>query len=197
MHIKEELYKYRLRDNRWFWRSSLIKEKLNNYCSKCKKNFPYGKYLTVHHKYYIEDRDPWDYPDEALDVLCLKCHGLIDHSNIPIKINTFKIELSKKVFIATDNYFFTKYYKTYDVPYNKFFGIVYYGRIINAGYTTKYDNDNIYADRNNGRFDFELVVRELENSDNSYRMFRKKQKPIKYINRKLCERLCFKIENYE
>jgi len=197
MHIKEELYKYRLRDSRWFWRSSLLKEKSNNNCSKCKKNFPYGRYLTVHHKYYIEDRDPWDYPDEAFDVLCLKCHGLIDNSNIPRKRNTFKIELSKKVFIATDNYFFIKQYKTCDVPYNKFFGIVYYGTIINCGYTTQCDNENIYSDKNKGRFDFELIVRELKNSDNSFRMFRKKQRPIKYINGKIAERPCLKIEYYE
>ena len=197
MQITSKLYKYRLRSSaRWFNFSRRLMEESDCYCMKCKKYFPNKKYLTVHHKYYIEDRDPWDYPDEACDVLCLKCHKLIDHSNIPRKRNPFKIELSSKIFIATDNIFFKKYYETTDMPYNEFFGIVYYGTIINCGYTTQYDNDNIYSDKNNGRFDFELIVRELENSDNSYRMFRKKQRPIKYINGKIAERSCLKIEDY-
>ena len=189
MQITSKLYNYRRRFGRWFLLRCRLIEKSDFCCTKCKKNFPYGKYLTVHHKYYIEDRDPWDYPDDAFDVLCLKCHGLIDNSNIPRKKNAFKIELSSKKFIITNRISFKKYYETFDVPYNEFFGIVYYGSIINCGYTTKYDFGN-------GRFDYELIVRELNNKDNSYTQFRKKFPDNKEPPRYRGIRTCLRIENY-
>lgn len=166
MFISKELYNIRLRDERWDILRRRLKEKSSYCCAKCKKKFSFSEYLTAHHKYYIEDRDPWDYPDEAFDVLCLKCHGLIVHSNIPKKVNLHKHEMSLKKFIVTDHYNTDKYYPTSFVPYNKFFGIVYYGIIINCGYTTKC-----------GRFDYELIVREMNNGDNSYTRFRQKRQP--------------------
>jgi 5-methylcytosine-specific restriction endonuclease McrA len=33
-----------------------------------------GKNLNVHHVYYLENRDAWDYPDSALITLCRPCH---------------------------------------------------------------------------------------------------------------------------
>lgn len=33
--------------------------------------------LHVHHKYYIQHRDPWDYPDFALITLCKDCHTFL------------------------------------------------------------------------------------------------------------------------
>lgn len=30
--------------------------------------------LEIHHKFYRHDRKPWDYPDDALVVLCRGCH---------------------------------------------------------------------------------------------------------------------------
>ena len=33
--------------------------------------------LHVHHKYYIEDRYPWEYDDNALITLCSDCHSEI------------------------------------------------------------------------------------------------------------------------
>jgi hypothetical protein len=30
--------------------------------------------LQVHHKYYQEDLNPWEYPDDALSTLCYSCH---------------------------------------------------------------------------------------------------------------------------
>jgi hypothetical protein len=32
------------------------------------------KTLSVHHKYYEQGKDPWDYPDESLVTLCEFCH---------------------------------------------------------------------------------------------------------------------------
>lgn len=30
--------------------------------------------LHVHHRYYVLDKSPWQYPDEALTTLCSQCH---------------------------------------------------------------------------------------------------------------------------
>jgi hypothetical protein len=37
--------------------------------------------LHVHHKYYIKDKLPWDYPDDALITLCAKCHFEFHENN--------------------------------------------------------------------------------------------------------------------
>ncbi|MBV6640899.1 MAG: hypothetical protein KI791_09275 [Cyclobacteriaceae bacterium] len=42
-------------------------------------------YLHVHHKYYIVNRLPWEYDDEALTTLCNWCHWEL-HENEEIEI---------------------------------------------------------------------------------------------------------------
>ena len=45
-------------------------------------------YLHVHHKYYIKNKLPWDYPAEALISLCKNCHQEIhDKEKIPVYVN--------------------------------------------------------------------------------------------------------------
>jgi len=46
--------------------------KIRDYCVSGDSKYPI--YLHVHHKYYIEDKLPWDYPDDALITMCAKCH---------------------------------------------------------------------------------------------------------------------------
>ena len=42
-------------------------------------------YLHVHHKYYIINTHPWNYPDEALISVCKSCHQEIHNSeDIPV-----------------------------------------------------------------------------------------------------------------
>ncbi|KFF11162.1 hypothetical protein [Flavobacterium hydatis] len=55
-------------------------------------------FLHVHHKYYIKNRLPWDYPSEALISLCKNCHQKIhDTENIPVYLNDLmQTELSLK-----------------------------------------------------------------------------------------------------
>lgn len=45
-----------------------------SYCGSAEKT------LNVHHVYYINGRDPWDYKDEELQCLCADCHTL-KHAN--------------------------------------------------------------------------------------------------------------------
>ncbi|MDM1409070.1 hypothetical protein, partial [Myroides sp. DF42-4-2] len=49
--------------------------------------------LHVHHKYYIKDKLPWDYLDDALTTLCHGCHqGIHDVEEIPVYINEKMID---------------------------------------------------------------------------------------------------------
>lgn len=41
---------------------------------KCQKCFSKSKHNHVHHKYYLKDKFPWEYEDNALETLCSKCH---------------------------------------------------------------------------------------------------------------------------
>jgi len=49
------------------------------------------KYLHVHHKYYIRNTHPWNYPDEALISVCGTCHQEIHNTeDIPVYRNESK-----------------------------------------------------------------------------------------------------------
>lgn len=41
---------------------------------KCRECGSENNSLHVHHVYYEKGKEPWDYPDEALIVLCASCH---------------------------------------------------------------------------------------------------------------------------
>src|SRR5260370_4869913 len=34
--------------------------------------------LHVHHRYYVQGKLPWEYPDEALITLCKQCHAWVE-----------------------------------------------------------------------------------------------------------------------
>lgn len=57
------------------------------------------KYLQVHHKYYIKNNHPWNYPDEALISVCASCHQKIhDTEDIPVyssELKDVKLTLTK------------------------------------------------------------------------------------------------------
>lgn len=54
--------------------------------------------LNIHHKYYIKDRDPWEYPDLSLITLCDYCHA---------KEHTSKTEIEKDLLISLYDIGFT------------------------------------------------------------------------------------------
>lgn len=46
---------------------------------------PFFFRLNIHHKYYIEGHNPWDYEEEALTTLCEECHAKF-HSTTTVPI---------------------------------------------------------------------------------------------------------------
>lgn len=68
----KKTYSEKLKDRRWQDRVFEIKTRDGN---KCQINESHRTdQLHVHHKYYRNGADPWDYPDEALITLCASCH---------------------------------------------------------------------------------------------------------------------------
>lgn len=63
-------YEEQLLDPRWKCKREQILQRDLRICQLCMS----GQKLQVHHVYYIENRDAWDYPDAALITLCESCH---------------------------------------------------------------------------------------------------------------------------
>lgn len=64
-------YHEKLLDSRWQQRKTSIQIRDQFQCQKCKVK---DQTVHVHHRHYLHGRDPWDYPDALLVLLCAKCH---------------------------------------------------------------------------------------------------------------------------
>lgn len=62
------------RDKKWIEFRESIFEMDDYSCVKCKRTPP-EVVLQVHHKYYIREKPPWDYPSSSCETLCRGCHG--------------------------------------------------------------------------------------------------------------------------
>lgn len=161
-----KLYNFRIRhSSSWYFKSTRLKEQASYKCQKCGISEDRNRYvyIHVHHKYYIEAREPWDYDDDAFQVLCGKCHHSIDHTKIKRQPAKFKELLRKKPIILT--HCFVVNNNKEPLPYNNFFDLIYFGRIIDCGYKVSFDLDLGFGI---GRFDYELIVREVVGHDSSY-----------------------------
>ncbi len=65
-------YTDKLKDPRWQKKRLEILERDKWTCQYCYDDF---STLVVHHKIYIPDKEPWDYPDNLLITLCEDCHN--------------------------------------------------------------------------------------------------------------------------
>ncbi len=66
-------YAEKLKDPRWQKKRLEIFHRDNWTCQECHSK---DKTLTVHHKYYIYHREPWDYDNALLITLCEECHQI-------------------------------------------------------------------------------------------------------------------------
>ena len=64
-------YSDRLRDPRWQKKRLEILERDEWMCQSC---FDSESTLHVHHRRYLQDVEPWDYPANLLLTLCESCH---------------------------------------------------------------------------------------------------------------------------
>jgi hypothetical protein len=56
--------------------------------------------LHVHHKYYVNDWLPWQFPDDALITLCATCHQTL-HDNVQVSV--YK-QIGENNFVNIDNF---------------------------------------------------------------------------------------------
>lgn len=68
---KQIEYVEKFKDPRWQKLRLKILERDNWSCQIC---FNTESTLHIHHRYYLPNREPWDYPDKALAALCETCH---------------------------------------------------------------------------------------------------------------------------
>ena len=79
----QEPYADLLKRDEWLIKKSRIIARDKSKCCECGKagdEIP----LEVHHKYYMQGLDPWEYPDDVLVTLCSDCHHKW-HQNHPIQ----------------------------------------------------------------------------------------------------------------
>ena len=63
------------KQTRWKRFSQTIIEENDHCCSRCGRKETEGATLQVHHKYYEQNKKPWEYPISACEVLCKACHA--------------------------------------------------------------------------------------------------------------------------
>jgi len=66
-------YSKKFKDPRWQKLRLKVFERDEWSCQMCGN---IEETLAVHHCYYIQDKDPWDYPIHALRTLCEECHEI-------------------------------------------------------------------------------------------------------------------------
>lgn len=76
---KKQLATYK--QTQWKRFSQTIIEANNYCCSRCGRKETEGATLQVHHKYYEQNKKPWEYPISACEVLCKACHAK-EHGHI-------------------------------------------------------------------------------------------------------------------
>jgi hypothetical protein len=74
MGRENKTYSEKLKDPRWQKKRLQILERDEWLCRTCGRG---DKTLHVHHSEYISGRDPWEYEDKYLIVLCEDCHAEI------------------------------------------------------------------------------------------------------------------------
>jgi len=64
-------YRELLRDPRWQRKRLEVLQRADWACEECDDD---SSNLQIHHHWYENGRDPWDYPDSAISCLCEDCH---------------------------------------------------------------------------------------------------------------------------
>jgi len=95
---RQTKYSDKLKDPRWQKVRLKVFERDEWTCQIC---FGKESQLKVHHKYYIQGKEPWDYSRDALVTLCEKCHAE-EWENRPEAEHALMRALKEKGFFAAD-----------------------------------------------------------------------------------------------
>lgn len=90
MKESKKSYREQLLSTEWSDKRDKILKRDGFKCTKCGCN----KNLQAHHKYYVNGKKAWEYPNKALTTLCKPCHHL-EH-NITDENHTKKVKVKVK-----------------------------------------------------------------------------------------------------
>ena len=91
-------YAEKLKDPRWQKLRLKVLDRDNWMCQIC---FDTESTLHVHHRYYLSNKEPWEYPMVALVTLCHSCHTL-EGNDMPIAEKKLIEALKKSGFTSID-----------------------------------------------------------------------------------------------
>lgn len=91
-------YSEKLKDPRWQKRRLEIFNRDNFTCRRCGDT---KSTLHVHHKYYENGMEPWDYPEESLITFCEDCHEC-EQKELFEYLELFKNVIKRSDFFADD-----------------------------------------------------------------------------------------------
>ena len=100
-------YSEKLRDPRWQKSRLLIFQRDNWACQRCNST---ENTLHVHHKLYIRDKEPWDYPDKLLVTLCEYCHQA-ETDELPKALDEVRVAL-QTTWSSVDLSLFAHFFET-------------------------------------------------------------------------------------
>jgi len=90
-------YQEKLKNPRWQKKRLEILERDNWTCQICHDD---ETTLVVHHRCYMPDKEPWDYPDHLLITLCEDCHE--NEREIRGEYEDNLLEILREKFFADD-----------------------------------------------------------------------------------------------
>jgi hypothetical protein len=98
-------YKKLLESDYWRGYSYAIIKERNWTCEQCGKYIPYARNeFNVHHKQYINDRKPWQYDADLLQVLCKECHAKVHNKYNNAEFNTISKNALSSINRINDKY---------------------------------------------------------------------------------------------
>lgn len=92
----KKTYSDKLKDPRWQKRRLEIFERDGWMCQHCGEN---TEMLSVHHRFYINGKLPWEYDDKMLLTLCPSCHKF-ETEDIPVQKEMFFENFLKAGFLS-------------------------------------------------------------------------------------------------
>src|SRR5260221_5808794 len=92
------MYSERLKDPRWQKKRLEILQRDEWVCHRC---FDSESTLVVHHRYYTNGKDPWDYENDALITLCESCHQS-EHDHIEAAHTQLRYAFAKAGAFSSD-----------------------------------------------------------------------------------------------
>lgn len=75
----KKTYSEKLKDPQWQKKRLEIMSRDGFRCCYCGND---KSTISVHHEYYVSNRDPWQYPNWSLKSLCESCHGRVHSGEI-------------------------------------------------------------------------------------------------------------------